>query len=216
MLQFNARHLIADDESNYSKSSASSLFSVRSSESDRNQIIRETVLHRLNLDFDERGERCGVRLLSYDLTRGVGRATKATTVEDSHSKSSSFIDSNNISDKIEELFAEPESAQTQELEISEDAPSISDERVNRHEGTHSEVDDQTYMQKDGMLNLSQSIESSKLEKKQKGKAKSENTFSNSQLEEIELSGSITQEEGDTQKVKQVLSHRESKAQAQMP
>ena len=111
-------------------------------------------MHKLNLDFDERGERCGVRLLSYDLTRGVGRATKATTVEDSKSKSSSFIDSRNISDKIEELFAEPESApETQELEISEDAPSISDERVNNHKGMMSEVDDRTYM-KHGLENLS--------------------------------------------------------------
>jgi hypothetical protein len=68
-------------------------------------MIRHMVMLKINLDFDERGERCGLRLLTNDLTRGVGRATKQSTEKnDSSMKTSSFVDSMNLEDKVQKLL----------------------------------------------------------------------------------------------------------------
>ena len=59
-------------------------------------VIRQTVMSTLNLDFDERGDRCGIKLLTEDLKNGVGRSTKHSTVESKSRQSSSFVNSENL------------------------------------------------------------------------------------------------------------------------
>ena len=96
LLQFNARNLISSSSSNYSSDSIASLFSESPNESDREILIRQTVMSRVNMDFDFRGERCGYKLFSQDLERGVGRATKDSTFDSATIQSSSFVDSENM------------------------------------------------------------------------------------------------------------------------
>ncbi len=59
-------------------------------------VIRQTVMATLNLDFDERGDKCGVKLLSQDLKNGVGRAVKNSTIQSNSRHSSSFVNSENL------------------------------------------------------------------------------------------------------------------------
>lgn len=67
-------------------------------------------MYSLNDDFEMRGDRCAYSLLNNDLIFGVGRAFKKST-EYSHSsaKSSSFVNSENLSDKQFDALMTPSS-----------------------------------------------------------------------------------------------------------
>jgi hypothetical protein len=73
LLKFNSKHLQASDSQLYSSDTEQSLFAVKhKGQLERDYLIRQDIMFRLNYEFDDRSELCGLKLLNRDLINGVG------------------------------------------------------------------------------------------------------------------------------------------------
>lgn len=181
LLRFNARHAIGVNPDDYSSDSQASLFSVGPKEEDRNMVIRQSLMYRLNEDLDPRGERCGYKLLTQDLHFGVGRCMKESANASSLLKSSSFVDSSNMSQKQFEILMTPSSIQD----------SVHDDFVSRDLSSLEASKQLSVLEESSVLRTEKSkTVSGAVVSKSGSRLPSKQSQSDSQLDEIDLSGSI--------------------------